>query len=293
MSLHPDLEGIPQDVVIRFGLDQLPFEQREFPLKDLLDLKGKRAVVTGGGGENLGQAICRRLAELGASVAVLGTTAARTEKVAQRIVDAGGNAFSVVADVTDWDGIHAAMDSIAERLGGIDILVNNAGGAFKTHGPFVEMRKEDMDRVVSVNFNGLLYSIRAALNHMIPQKSGRIINIASEGGKYGRRSVLVYCASKSGAIGVTRQLAHELIGTGVSVISVCPGVMVGPHALERFKSNSGAGFDALSESMERVTIGRVSLPEEVANVVAFLATPAGSYVHGTAVSVGGGISDAY
>jgi NAD(P)-dependent dehydrogenase (short-subunit alcohol dehydrogenase family) len=292
MTIHPDLEGVPSDVVDRFGLDRLPFDQRERSLLELIELKGKRAVVTGGGGESLGQAICWRLAELGASVAVLGTTASRTEKVARRIVEAGGTAVSIEADVTDWDGIHAAMDTVAREFGGIDILVNNAGGALRTHGAFTELSKADIDRVIAVNFNGLLYTIRAALAHMLPAGSGRIINIASEGGKSGMRNLVHYNSSKSGALGVTRNLARELSGTGVSVVSVCPGIMVGPYTLQRFKSYDGrAGVAALTDAMQRVSLGRVSLPEEVANMVAFLATPAGSYVQGTAVSVGGGQSD--
>jgi 3-oxoacyl-[acyl-carrier protein] reductase len=292
VSVRPELEGIPTDVVEQFGLDRLPFEQRELTLKDIMDLSGKAAVVTGGGGESLGQAICRRLAELGASVAVLGTTPARTERVAQRINDAGGTAISVTADVTDWDGIHAAMDTVADQLGSVDILVNNAGGSLRTHGPFVELSKADIDRVIAVNLNGLLYTIRAALVHMIPAGSGRIINVASEGGKAGMRNLVHYNASKSGALGVTRQLAHDLSGTGVSVVSVCPGIMVGPYTLERFRSyDTRAAVSSLAETMRRVTLGRVSLPEEVANMVAFLATPAGAYVQGAAVSVGGGHTD--
>ncbi|HWE70722.1 MAG TPA: SDR family NAD(P)-dependent oxidoreductase [Acidimicrobiales bacterium] len=289
---HDSLQGVPASVVERFGLDRLPFAQRGSSLHDLIDLGGIRAVVTGGGGESLGQAICSRLAGLGARVAVLGTTASRTKAVAGRITAAGGEAFSVVADVTDWDGIHTAMDGVAQRLGGIDLLVNNAGGSLRTHGPFVGLSNQDIDRVIAVNLSGVLYSIRAALTHMIPAGAGRVINVASEGGKTGMRNLAVYNASKAGALGATRNLAHELPEYGVSIVAVCPGIMVGPYTIERFRDLDGRpGARTIDETMNRISLGRVSLPEEVANMVAFLASPAGAYVHGTAVSVGGGISD--
>jgi 3-oxoacyl-[acyl-carrier protein] reductase len=170
--------------------------------------------------------------------------------------------------------------------------VNNAGGALRLHGPFAEQDPEAMRRVIDLNFTGLLFATRAALAAMLPADRGRIVNIASEGGKISLDGLAVYNACKSAVIGFTRNLARELRDTQVSCVAVCPGVMVGPHALERLGSSEvNARRAALEESYSRLTAGRFSLPEEVANVVAFLASPAGAYVHGTAVSVGGGLSD--
>jgi NAD(P)-dependent dehydrogenase (short-subunit alcohol dehydrogenase family) len=290
-ELSAPLDGIAPETVARFGLDRLPFDQVGKSLAELVDLGGRRAVVTGGGGADLGQAICHRLARLGAAVAVLDVDKAGAEQVATEIVGRGGEAIAVHADVTDWDGIHAAMQTVADELGGMDVLVNNAGGALRLHAPFREMTKEGFERQVGVNLLGVVFATRAALDHLASAGRGRVINIASEGGKIGLPNIAVYNACKSGVIGLTRNLAVELAPDHVSVVAVCPGIMMGPHAIERFRAATGSPSTAtLGIAMQRITIGRVSLPEEVANVVAFLASDAGSYVHGTAVSVGGGLA---
>ena len=208
------------------------------------------------------------------------------------IADQGGSATAVSGDVTDWDGIHEAMVAAAEQLDGIDTLVNNAGGALRLHAPFREMTREGIERQVAVNLLGTIFATRAALPHLAASGRGRIVNIASEGGKIGLPNIAVYNACKSAVIGLTRNLAVELADDAVSVVAVCPGIMMGPHAIERFRATSETpSRSTLGIAMERISLGRVSLPEEVANVVAFLASDAGAYVHGTAVSVGGGLAD--
>ena len=287
------LDGIAPEVVERFHLDRLPFHQAASGPDELMRLSGSRVVVTGGGGADLGQAIVHRLTALGARVAVLDIDV----DAAQAVADEAGSrwnaeAFAVRADVTDWDDVHTAVARAAERLGGLDVLINNAGGGLKLHGSFLRLTASDMRRLVDLNLFGVLFSTRAALDHMIPRDRGRIITIASEGGKISLDGLAVYNSCKSAAIGFTRNLARELKDTRVSAVAVCPGVMVGPHALARFAGQgSTASMSALEQSFDRLTAGRFSLPEEVANMVAFLAGEAGSYVNGTAVSVGGGLSD--
>jgi NAD(P)-dependent dehydrogenase (short-subunit alcohol dehydrogenase family) len=287
------LAGIPADVITRFGLDRLPFDQATRRPDELMSLAGKRALVTGGGGGDLGQALVHRLAALGAQVAVLDIdeqAAAAVAKEAAARWDA--DTFAVTGDVTDWDGIHDAVARAAAHMGGLDVLVNNAGGALRLHGGFVDQEPEAMRRVIDLNLVGVLYTTRAALVPMRAQGRGRIVNIASEGGKISLRGLAVYNSCKAAVIGLTRNLARELSDEGISLVAVCPGVMVGPHALERLGSaQATASRASLDESFHRLTAGRFSLPEEVANVVAFLAGEAGAYVHGTAVSVGGGLSD--
>jgi len=287
------LSDIPISVVEQFHLDRLPFEQTEKRTDQVMSLAGRRAVVTGGGGGDLGQAIVHRLAGMGAHVAALDldqdAAAAVADDAAQRW---GAEVFALKADVTDWADIHRAIAEASERMGGVDVLVNNAGGALKLHGPFVDQPPEAMRRVIDLNFVGLLYATRAALSVMLPRDRGRIINIASEGGKMSLDGLAVYNSCKSAVIGFTRNLARELRETQVSSVAVCPGVMVGPHALARLGSAQlTASRAALEHSFDQLTAGRFSLPEEVGNVVAFLASDAGAYVHGTAVSVGGGLSD--
>ena len=286
------MADLPPEIVARFGLDRLPFHQRGVGLAELLDLTGRTAVVTGGSGASLGQAISKRLARLGATVAVVDVDDDQAELVVVEIEADGGAAFAVHGDVSDWDGIHRALDAVHERTGRVDILVNNAGGALRLHGPLMDAAPAAIRRVVDVNLLGTIFATRAALGHMVPAGSGRIINIASEGGKIGMPNLAVYNACKAAVIGFTRNLVHEVSAQGISAVAVCPGIMVGPYTLDRFRNfDASAGPTVLDHSMRRVTVGRASLPEEVANVVAFLACEAGSYVHGTAVSVGGGMSD--
>ncbi|MCU1656562.1 MAG: Diacetyl reductase [Pseudonocardiales bacterium] len=287
------LAGIPSDVVEQFHLDRLPFDQVEKRPDQLMSLAGRRAVVTGGGGGDLGQAIVHRLAAMGAHVAAVDIDEPAAKEVAE---DASGrwgaDVFAMRVDVTDWDDVHRTFAEAGERMGGLDLLVNNAGGALRLHGSFLDQQPDAMRRVIDLNFVGLLYATRAALAQMLPSDRGRIVNIASEGGKISLDGITVYNACKSAVIGFTRNLARELRETRISSVAVCPGVMVGPHALERLGSDDvNARRAALEQSYERLTAGRFSLPEEVANVVAFLASDAGAYVHGTAVSVGGGLSD--
>lgn len=287
------LDGIAPEVVDRFHLDRLPFHQAASGPDELMRLSGSRAVVTGGGGADLGQAIVHRLAALGAQVAVLDTDIESARSVAdEAATNWQADAFAVRTDVTDWDDVHAAVSEAADRMGGVDILVNNAGGGLKLHGPFVGLSPADMRRLVDLNLFGVLFSSRAALDHMLPRDHGRIITIASEGGKISLEGLAVYNSCKSAAIGFTRNLSRELKDTKIGVVAVCPGVMVGPHALARLTgTGSTASISALEQSYDKLTAGRFSLPEEVANMVAFLAGEAGEYVNGTAVSVGGGLSD--
>ncbi len=287
------LAGISPDVIAQFHLDRLPFGQVTRRPDELMRLDGVRAVVTGGGGGDLGQAIVHRFAAVGARVVAADVNLEAATGVAKSAAGRwGADVSALYMDVTDWAGVHAAMDEARGRLGGVDLLVNNAGGALRLHGPFAEQDPEAMLRVINLNFTGLLFATRAALVGMLPAGRGRIVNIASEGGKISLDGLAVYNACKAAVIGFTRNLARELRDTQVSCVAVCPGVMVGPHALERLASTeANARRAALEESYSRLTAGRFGLPEEVANVVAFLASPAGAYVHGTAVSVGGGLSD--
>jgi 3-oxoacyl-[acyl-carrier protein] reductase len=125
---------------------------------------------------------------------------------------------------------------------------------------------------------------------MLPQHKGRIISIASEAAKIGMAGNVVYSASKAAVMAFTRNLAHEIGPEGVSIVAVCPGLMINERLLNLWASDATVGR-ALDDSLNRSTIGRAAIPDEIASMVAFLASDAGAYVHGTAVSVGGGLSD--
>jgi len=279
--------------------DALPWHQQQMAVTDLMSLKGKVAAVTAGGGPNLGSAICHRLAGLGATIAVIDldhAAAAETAKALSQRWDV--KALPYQGDVADPRSVREFVSNIANDLGGIDIWVNNVGLASlpgKPANTFQELSFEEIDWFVGVDLKGALYCSRAALDYMLPKNSGRIINIASESGKSWAVKRTVYSTCKAGVIGFTRSLSHELAGSGVSVVAVCPGIMLGRNSLNRLEqlddSSADPAFEVLSNAISKVSAGRASIPEEVANLVAFLATEAGSYIQGTALSAGGGMAD--
>jgi 3-oxoacyl-[acyl-carrier protein] reductase len=257
-------------------------------------LDGRRVAVTGGGGLGLGQACCHQLASLGAAVAVIDVDGPAAERVAAAIAERWGvDAVAVVGSISSWDEASRAVSDAVQALGGLDVLVNNAGGLFgRQFGAFSRIGESSVRALIDRNLLGTMFCTRAALDVMVPAGSGRIINIASEGGRTGMRDIGLYSACKAGVIAFTRSLAHEVGPLGISTVAVCPGVMMhdGLLALLR-KAGAEAAVRSIDEGFRRTTLGRPSLPEEVANMVAFLAGDAGAFVHGTSVSVGGGMGD--
>lgn len=297
-----DLAGVPVDIVEAYHLDRLPVRRPITSTADLLRLDGKVALVTGGGGQGLGNAICHRLAEQGARIAVLDVNAESGNAAAEHLRRTWGvETIAVTGNVADWGSTHDAVRAVATQFGTIDILVNNAGGsgAIGTSGErvggrtssFANMDRSDMEATVGVNLFGVLHVTRAVLDVMVPARSGRIINISSEGGKVGGPTLAVYSSCKAAIIAFTRNLAHELGPDGVSIVAVCPSIMISERLLKGGLLTANLDDTPLGWSLRRTTLGRVSLADEVASMVAFLASEAGSYVHGTAVSVGGGFSD--
>jgi 3-oxoacyl-[acyl-carrier protein] reductase len=277
-------------LVSTLGVDKLPREQRSMAVTELMNLRGRVAAVTAGAGPILGRAIVDRLAGLGADVAVLDVDLEGAEQVAREIAERWKvNAKAFKLDATSPDEIEATINDVESSLGPIDIWVNNLG---LTGGQalFWERPIEQIDWIVRISLMSTLYCSRQILPRMLERKKGRLINIASEGGKTHVHGLNVYNSTKSAVIGFTRNLAHELKGTGVSTVAVCPGIMLTDHVIERLRQDAHVG-SAIGASADRVAAGRGSLPEEVANMVAFLASDAGAYVQATAVSVGGGLSD--
>lgn len=296
-----NLENVDPEVIKKYALDRLPLDRSSRSTADLLDLRGARAIVTGGGGEGLGKATCHRLAEHGARVAVIDVFQDVAEKSASDLAARWGvDVLAIAADVGDPDQVSAAVQRVVAAWGGVDLLVNNAGGsgAIKSsgdrvtqHGAFADMSIDDLLGVVRVNLIGVMLVTKAVLGPMITAGRGRIINVASEGGKISVDELAVYNACKSGVIGFTRNIARDYGKFGIAVTCVCPGIMVSERTIRRLSQPGARGLASLESTFPRVTIGRCSVPDEVASVIAFLASDAGSYVNGTAVSVGGGMAD--
>ena len=273
-----------------FGIDRLPTEQRDQRVSDLMDLTGVRVAVTGGGGPNLGQAIVHRFAGMGAEVAVIDRDLILAESVASSASKRWQTrALGFAADLTDAHDCRRVVDEVLGAFGEVDVWVNNVGGGA---GPFASMSPADIDRVVGTTLMSTLYSTSAILPSMLARESGVIINVSSEGSTMAMRNIGLYNSCKSAIDGFTRNLAEEVGRQGVRVVAVRPGMMLG-QGLINYIEHPDEHRDALAameHAIKRVSIGRGCLPEEVANMIVFLASPAGAHVHGTAVSVGGGMS---
>lgn len=281
-----------QDWVQLLGLDRLPEHIVGKRVSELLDLSGKKAFVTGAGGDGLGQATANRLAGCGADVALIGRTFEKVERRAKEVEQRWGvRAIPVKADMSDWDQVHDAVDAAHAELGGLDIMVNNP--VMVAAGPFDQQTKEQIDFTVLGSLTMMMYGAHAALQHMLAQGSGKIINIGAVGGRIQQRGLVVYNACKAGVIGFTRNLAHEVAPRGVNVLGVAPGIMIKPD-IRRFlldpqDDQERAGRDAIHEAIvHQVQLGRASLPEESANMVAFLASEAADYLCGQTIDVAGG-----
>ena len=192
-----------------------------------MELKGKTAIVTGGG-RGIGEGIARVLAREGANVVVMGRHADEVERVSHSIEASGGSALPVVADVTDWASLQALTAKTVDRFGGVDILVNNAG----IEGPprlLEDLPVEQWDEVLGINLKGVFLCCKAVLPAMSARGGGRIINIGSIAG---RRMTFFgsvdYTVSKYGVEGLTQHLAWELADRRITVNSVCPGGVVTP-----------------------------------------------------------------
>lgn len=274
------------------NLDLLPTHIVDKRLSELLDLSGKKAFVTGAGGDGLGHAIANRLAGSGADIALVGRTMESLERRAKEIEARWGvNTVPVRADMSDWDQVHEAMGEAHAALGGLDIMINNP--VMVAAGPFEKQTKDEIDLTVLGSLTMMMYGAHAALEYLLPQGSGTIINIGSVGGRIQQRGLVAYNACKSGVIGFTRNLAHEVAPRGVNVFCVAPGIMIKDtmrqYLLDPQNDQQRAGRGAILESITNyVQLGRASLPEEAANMVAYLASEAASYMCGQTIDVAGG-----
>lgn len=276
---------------------RIPLASIDKRVTELLNLTGRKAVVTGGAGINLGQACVNRLAGLGADVAVVDLSPQAAQSTGQMRHAAPPDAEAVAAaaakkwdatviavhgDVMSWEGAQAALSECHDRLGGIDILVNNAADC--AVGDFATMTPQDIDRTVRGTLVGPIYCSRVALDYMLPQGSGRIINIGSEAGLSAMPWLTLYGTMKAGLATFTRFLGKEVGRHGIGVLGVSAGSMWGPD-----RPLTGDVPQTLYPRA-RTAIQRYELPEEVANMVAFLASDAASAMAGSVIDMGGGMA---
>lgn len=246
-----------------------------------IDLNGKTALVTGGS-RGIGAAICMGLARAGASVAVnYVRNAERAEELVSRITEAGGTALAIKADVSEAPDVEALFKTVKDELGGLDILVNNAGVIKDTL--LAAMDLKDWQRIQDVNLRSVFLCSQAAVQIMMAEHSGAIVNLSSTSAIMGGRGQCNYAASKGGVVSFTRAAAVELAGKGIRVNAVLPGMVV-TEMSARIRKRAG---DAL---LARIPLARFGEPHEVASMVVFLASDEAAYITGQSMVVDGGLS---
>ena len=243
-------------------------------------LKGKCAVITGAS-RGIGKAIALKLASLGANL-VLNYRSSEQEalEVEKQVKDMGVDAISIKGDISKIEDVENLVSSAKEKFGSVYIMVNNAGITKDTL--LLRMKEEDFDKVIDVNLKGVFNCLKTITPIMVKQKHGKIINLSSVVGISGNAGQVNYAASKAGVIGMTKSLAKELGSRGINVNAVAPGYV-------ETDMTEVLGDKYKDEIKKNIPLKRLGKPEDVANVVAFLASEDSNYVTGQVIHVDGGM----
>ncbi|QNU65384.1 3-oxoacyl-[acyl-carrier-protein] reductase [Ruminiclostridium herbifermentans] len=243
-----------------------------------MQFNGKTAIITGSS-RGIGKAIAIKLGKLGANVVINGFTD-RVLETAKEFEAMGIKVAANVGDVSKAEDVKALISTAVNTFGSIDILINNAG--ITKDKPMAMMSEDDWDVVLDINLKGSFLCTKMASKHMIKKRYGRIVNISSVAGAYGNVGQANYSASKGGLIGLTKTTAKEFAPRGITCNAVTPGLIesemteILPEELKQ-------------KYIEKIALGRYGTPEEVANVVAFLASDESAYVTGQVIDIDGGL----
>ena len=245
-----------------------------------LRLAGKVAIITGAG-RGIGYATAMKFGREGATVITCDINADQAQQAAHDVAEAGGEAMGFQIDVRDPDSLTTMVRQVVARYGRIDCLVNNAG--IVQDSTLKNMTEEQFDSVIEINLKGVYNCTKAVVDVMLKQSSGVILNASSIVGLYGNFGQTNYAASKFGVIGMVKTWARELGRKGIRANAVCPGFVSTP-ILGKIPEK------VLKALEERVPLGRLAYPEEIANTFAFLASDEASYINGAVIEVSGGLT---
>ncbi len=249
-------------------------------------LTGKVAIVTGGGG-GIGSAVCRRLGEQGAHVAVLDLDTDTAMRVAAEVAGMGVQTVPIECDIADYRAVEQAVADAVTTLGPIDILINNAGwDVFK---PFVSTEPHEWDRLIQINLIGALNTHHVVLPLLVEHGGGRIVNVASDAARVGSSGEAVYAACKAGVVGLSKTLAREHARHNITINVVCPGPT--DTALFATVREGAANPEKLEAAFRRaIPMGRIGHPGDLPGAICFLASDDAAYITGQVLSVSGGLT---
>ena len=249
--------------------------------------KTKVAVVTGAG-QGIGRAIACRLARDGFAIAIADINPTALDQVKKEIEALGASVLAINADLTKVDEIQKVVNFAAE-WGQIAVLVNNAGRVLIT--PFLEITEAEWDAILTLNLKTVFFAMQFAASKM--SEGGRIVNLSSISGRSGRPDQPHYAAAKSAVISLTQSAALAFASRGINVNAVCPGVVATPMTSSIHEIRAGAlGItpeESLNRMIARIPLGRIEMPDDVANAVSFLCSPDAAYITGQSLNVCGGM----
>jgi 2-hydroxycyclohexanecarboxyl-CoA dehydrogenase len=252
-----------------------------------MELKGKAALVAGGGG-GIGRAVALALAGAGAKAAVADIAKDNAEKVSGEIKALGVDGLACAVDLTKKADVDRMVGDVIARFGQIDILVNCQG--WDRLEPFVESSEETWEKLLAINFKSILYTAKAVLPQMISRgNGGKVVNIASDAGRVGSSWEAVYAGAKGGVIAFSKTIAREVARYKINVNVVCPGLTETPllNAVRTQSEQTGKIIDAVTKA---TPFRRAAQPEEIAQAVLFLSSPAATFITGQTLSVSGGLT---
>jgi 2-hydroxycyclohexanecarboxyl-CoA dehydrogenase len=250
------------------------------------ELKGKTSIVTGGA-RGIGRAIATALAVAGANVVIADAREADAQATAAEIrKELGSRVLSIGADVMELDDMKRVADATLRDFGAIDILVNNAGWDRLT--PFLKTTPDLWDRVIGINFRGVLNTCYAVLPHMVSRKQGAIVNISSDSSRVGSLGEAVYSGAKAAVIAFSKTIAREHARDNIRVNVICPGLVDTPLLQEI--QHEEFGQKVLGSIVNYIPLKRFAKPEDIAPMVVFLASDGASYITGQVTSINGGLT---